>query len=59
MPIGGLSTLVYVASDILPGPPKPGYLEAIIGAALDRDFPADYVTEHLRPWLTAGAGVAS
>ncbi|HEV2673926.1 MAG TPA: gamma-glutamylcyclotransferase family protein [Aliidongia sp.] len=51
MPVDGLATLVYVASDVDPGPPKPGYLEAIIAAARDRSFAADYVTAELQSWL--------
>jgi hypothetical protein len=51
LPVGGLVTLVYVASDVEPGPPKPGYLEAIIAAARDRDFPDEYVAGELGAWL--------
>lgn len=51
MPIDGQQTLIYVASDVEPGAPKPGYLEAIVAAATERAFPPDYVTG-LRTWLT-------
>jgi hypothetical protein len=53
MPIDGRQTLVYVASDVEPGAPKPGYLEAIVAAATERAFPADYITG-LRTWLAGG-----
>lgn len=43
--------LVYRANDETPGPPRPGYLEAIIAAAEARAFPTDYVQE-LRGWLS-------
>jgi len=51
MPIEGQDTLVYIARDIEPGPPKPGYLEAIIAAAVERDFAADYIAHELQPAL--------
>jgi hypothetical protein len=51
LPVDGLDTLVYIASDVAPGPPKPGYLEAIIAAAAERDFAADYIATELRAWL--------
>ena len=49
--IGGSDALVYVASDIDPGVPKPGYLEAIIAAAEGHGFSPDYVATELRAWL--------
>ena len=49
--IGGDDALVYVASEIEPGVPKPGYLEAIIAAAEGHRFAPDYVTAELRAWL--------
>jgi len=49
--IGGGDALVYVASEIEPGMPKPGYLEAIIAAAEGHRFAPDYVTAELRTWL--------
>jgi hypothetical protein len=51
LPIEGLATLVYIASDVEPGLPKPGYLEAIISAAAEREFAADYIAAELRAWL--------
>jgi hypothetical protein len=54
IPVGGSGALVYVAGDIEPGPPRPGYLEAIIAAAIEQGFPADYVAAELRAWLGAG-----
>lgn len=53
LPVDGEETLVYVASDVEPGGPKPGYLEAIVAAAADWAFPPDYVTG-LRTWLSGG-----
>jgi len=35
--------LAYVACDATPGHPRPGYLEAIITAAKEFGFPAEYV----------------
>jgi hypothetical protein len=49
--VAGGDALVYVASDLNPGVPKPGYLEAIIAAAEDHGFTPDYVTMELRAWL--------
>ncbi|GGE99348.1 hypothetical protein GCM10011611_01160 [Aliidongia dinghuensis] len=51
IPVEGFDTLVYVASDEAPGAPKPGYLEAIIAAAVERAFAPDYVAAELLPWL--------
>jgi hypothetical protein len=56
MPIDGRDTLVYVAADVAPGPPKPGYLEAIIAAAVEREFAPDYVAAELRVWLQGEPG---
>jgi len=58
LPIDGCDTLVYVASDLDAGVPKPGYLEAIITAAVEREFAADYVAAELRVWL-AGAAISA
>jgi hypothetical protein len=49
--VGGKDALVYIASEIEPGVPKPGYLEAIIAAAESHRFAPDYVTAELRAWL--------
>jgi hypothetical protein len=54
--IGPDKALVYIASDIDPGRPKPGYLEAIIAAAVEREFAAEYVTAELGAWLESRAG---
>jgi len=35
--------IVYVASDPSPGPPRPGYLEAVVDAAMVHGFPEHYV----------------
>ena len=48
--IDGQQTLVYIARDVEPGPPTPGYLEAIVAAAADWAFPPEYVAG-LRAWL--------
>lgn len=36
--------IIYVASDASPGPPRSGYLEAVVDAATVHGFPADYLT---------------
>jgi hypothetical protein len=46
----GISALVYVATDSVPGRPRPGYLEPIIETALSRRFSWAYL-EELRTWL--------
>ncbi len=51
--IGGAPTLVYLAADAAPGRPRAGYVEAIIAAARELGFPADYIEQCLRPWLEA------
>ena len=48
--VQGEPTLVYVAADAAPGPPRVDYLKAVIAAAEARGFPADYI-EELRGWL--------
>ena len=48
--VQGEPTLVYVAADAAPGPPRVDYLKAVIAAADARGFPADYI-EELRGWL--------
>lgn len=42
-------SIIYVASDAVPGPPRPGYLEAVIAAATTHGFPSGYLAE-LRGW---------
>jgi gamma-glutamylcyclotransferase (GGCT)/AIG2-like uncharacterized protein YtfP len=49
--VEGEPTLVYVAADPKPGPPRVDYLRAVIAAAEARSFPADYLAE-LRGWLS-------
>jgi hypothetical protein len=49
--IEGEAALVYVASDVEPGRPKPGYLEAIVAAAEERGFEPAYVAGQMRVWL--------
>jgi Gamma-glutamyl cyclotransferase, AIG2-like len=55
IPFGGEPTLVYLATDTVPGRARAGYLEVVIAAAAARDFPADYVKE-LRGWLKRARG---
>jgi hypothetical protein len=45
-----VQALIYVASNIRPGIPRPGYLEKIIPAACERGFPPEYVAE-LESWM--------
>lgn len=49
--IAGEPTLVYIASDPKPGPPRAGYLEPIVAAAVALGFPAEYVERSLQSWL--------
>lgn len=49
--VGGADALVYIATDTDPGLPKPGYLEAIVNAAIGHGFAPDYVEKHLQSWL--------
>ena len=44
-------TLVYLATNVLPGRPLPDYLEAIIAETYRRGFDPAYVTRYLQPWL--------
>jgi len=48
-----LPAMVYVARSHTPGLPRPGYLEAVLAAARDLDFPPAYV-DALARWLPAG-----
>jgi hypothetical protein len=48
--IQGTSALVYLATNTLPGPPRAGYLEAIIAAAYSLGFDPAYITHSLEPW---------
>jgi hypothetical protein len=43
--------LVYLATNVLPGPPRSGYLEAIIAEASRRSFAPAYITQYLKPWM--------
>jgi gamma-glutamylcyclotransferase (GGCT)/AIG2-like uncharacterized protein YtfP len=51
-----LSAMVYIARSRTPGLPRPGYLEAVLAAARELDFPPAYV-DALARWLPAGARV--
>ena len=44
-------TLVYLATNALPGRPLAGYLEAIIAEAYRRGFDPAYITQYLKPWM--------
>jgi len=44
------STLVYLATNALPGHPRAGYLEAIIAEAYRRGFDPAYIVRYLKPW---------
>lgn len=46
---GSVQALTYVASNNIPGPPMPGYLEDIVVAAKQHGLPGEYV-EELKPW---------
>jgi gamma-glutamylcyclotransferase (GGCT)/AIG2-like uncharacterized protein YtfP len=48
-----VAALVYVARSRTPGRPRPGYIEDVIAAARELDFPPDYV-EALARWAPAG-----
>lgn len=45
---GPKRALVYVASSTAPGPPRPGYLEAILAAGQKEGLPAPYLKELAR-----------
>jgi hypothetical protein len=45
--------LIYLAADAMPGTPLPGYLEAILAAALAASLPPAYQAELAR-WRAAG-----
>jgi hypothetical protein len=47
--------LVYLAAESGTGPPQPGYLEGIVGAARLHGLPADYVTQ-LEGWFPGRQG---
>jgi gamma-glutamylcyclotransferase (GGCT)/AIG2-like uncharacterized protein YtfP len=53
------AALTYVGREDVPGRPRPGYLEIIIRAARDWDFPSTYIGELARwsgsGWHGAGA----
>jgi gamma-glutamylcyclotransferase (GGCT)/AIG2-like uncharacterized protein YtfP len=46
--------MVYVARSHTPGLPRPGYLEAVVAAARELDFPPAYV-DALARWRPGGA----
>ena len=45
------STLVYLATNALPGHPRAGYLDAIIAEVYRRGFDPAYLARDLTPWL--------
>ncbi len=49
-----ISALAYVATDEVPGPPRPGYLGRIVAAAAELNLPSIYV-EELKSWSTISA----
>jgi hypothetical protein len=49
--VEGEPTLVYIAADPAPGPPRAPYLKTVIAAAEARSFPSEYI-EELRLWLS-------
>jgi len=51
------NALVYVARPRGAGKPKPGYLELVIAAAREWNFPEDYVRELAR-WAASGLSAA-
>ncbi|MDX1581304.1 MAG: gamma-glutamylcyclotransferase family protein, partial [Alphaproteobacteria bacterium] len=48
--------MIYVAADVAPGPPKPGYLEDLIEAANEHGFPLSYVRHLESLFSPAGRG---
>jgi gamma-glutamylcyclotransferase (GGCT)/AIG2-like uncharacterized protein YtfP len=48
-----MPAMVYVARTRQPGLPRPGYLEAVLAAARELEFPTDYVAALAR-WLPSG-----
>jgi gamma-glutamylcyclotransferase (GGCT)/AIG2-like uncharacterized protein YtfP len=48
-----VAALVYVGRSRAPGLPRPGYLETVLDAARELDFPAAYV-DALARWLPSG-----
>ena len=46
--------MVYLARSATPGLPRPGYLEPVLAAARELDFPPAYI-EALARWLPSGA----
>jgi hypothetical protein len=53
----GHNALVYIARARGTGRPKPGYLELVVGAARDWDFPQAYVGQ-LGRWASSGLNAA-
>lgn len=49
-----LKAFLYSAKDTQRGTARPGYMDAIVAAAIDNNLPSSYVQE-LRAWLTTGA----
>ena len=40
-----VEALIYVAANVNPGTPRPGYLELVVAAARNLGLPADYIRE--------------
>jgi gamma-glutamylcyclotransferase (GGCT)/AIG2-like uncharacterized protein YtfP len=49
-----LEAFLYLATDTQPGTARPGYMDAIVAAAISNNFPSSYVQE-LRAWWATGA----
>jgi gamma-glutamylcyclotransferase (GGCT)/AIG2-like uncharacterized protein YtfP len=45
--------MVYVGRSRMPGPPRPGYLEPVLAAARELQFPDEYIAGLAR-WLPSG-----
>jgi gamma-glutamylcyclotransferase (GGCT)/AIG2-like uncharacterized protein YtfP len=48
-----VSAMVYIARSATPGLPRPGYLEPVLAAARELEFPPAYI-EALARWLPSG-----
>lgn len=47
---GPRRAVVYIGRSAKPGNPKPGYMEGIVGAAIEAELPQDYI-QGLKGWL--------
>jgi len=41
--LGRIEAIIYLATDLHPGKARDGYLELLLKAATDHDFPSDYI----------------